>query len=116
MAHILNTKKDLRKRRHARVRGNVAGTPERPRLTVFRSNTAIYAQVIDDTVGKTLASASSKNESGSMTEKARVVGQAVADMAKKAGVSKVVFDRGGFKYTGSIKALAESARESGLEF
>jgi len=116
MAHILKTKKDSLKRRHRRVRGTVSGTSERPRLAVFRSNTAIYAQVIDDTAGTTLASASSLKGKGTLTEKAQAVGKAVAAAAKAKGISKVVCDRGGFKYTGSIKALAEAAREEGLEF
>jgi large subunit ribosomal protein L18 len=116
MAHILKTKEDLRKRRHKRVRGTVSGTAERPRLAVFRSNTAIYAQVIDDVAGNTLASASSLKQKGSSLEKAQAVGKAVAVAAKAKGISKVVYDRGGFKYAGSILALAESAREAGLEF
>lgn len=116
MAHILKTKKELKDRRHRRVRGKVAGTEAKPRLAVFRSNTGIYAQIINDDTSTTIASANSTKEKGSMTEKAKAVGKAVADAAKAHGVSKVVFDRGGFKYTGSIKALADSARESGLEF
>lgn len=116
MAYILKTKKDLKDRRHRRVRGSVSGTAEKPRLAVFRSNHAIYAQVIDDTAGATIASASSLKEKGSLTEKARVVGAAVAAAAKAKGVEAVVFDRGGFKYTGSIKMLADSAREGGLKF
>lgn len=116
MAHILKTKKDLRTRRHKRVRGKVSGSEARPRLAVFRSNTQLYAQVINDDAGTTVASASSLKEKGSMTDKAKAVGKAVADAAKAKGVSKVVFDRGGFKYTGSIKALADGAREAGLEF
>jgi large subunit ribosomal protein L18 len=116
MANMLKTAKELRERRHRRVRGTVSGTAERPRLTVFRSNQGIYAQIIDDTTGNTLASASSLKETGSRTEKAKVVGEAVAKAAKAKGITKVVFDRGGFKYTGSIKMLADSAREGGLEF
>lgn len=116
MAHILKTKKDLRERRHRRVRGTVYGTEAKPRLAVFRSNAQIYAQVINDDASSTVASASSLKEKGSMTEKAQAVGKAVADAAKAKGVSKVVFDRGGFKYTGSIKALADAAREAGLKF
>lgn len=116
MAHILNTKKDLRKRRHTRVRGKVSGTDARPRLAIFRSNTALYAQVIDDAAGRTLASASSLKEKGTRVEKAQAVGKAIAAAAKAKGVTKVVCDRGGFKYTGSIKVLADSAREAGLEF
>lgn len=116
MAHILKTKKDLRIRRHKRVRGTVKGTEARPRLAVFRSNTALYAQVIDDTKGTTLASASSLKEKGSRIEKAKAVGKAVAEAAKAKGITKVVFDRGGFKYAGSIALLADSAREAGLNF
>lgn len=116
MAHILKTKKELKDRRHKRVRGTVSGTAEKPRLAVFRSNTQIYAQVINDDTGTTLASASSLKGKGTLTEKAKTVGADVAKMAKDKGVTKVVFDRGGFKYIGVIKVLADSAREAGLEF
>ena len=112
-----------RMRRHARVRKNLAGTAERPRLNVFRSLTGIYAQVIDDTAGHTLASASTIDGELSAqcagmnkTDCARLVGKAIADRAKAAGVSTVVFDRGGYQYHGRVKALAEAAREAGLEF
>ena len=105
------------------MRKHVAGTPERPRLAVFRSLTEIYAQVIDDEAGATLVSASSidKELRGKMsgktkTEQARLVGEAVADRAKAEGITTVVFDRGGFKYIGRVQALAEGAREGGLEF
>ena len=99
----------------------MAGSAERPRLAVFRSITQIYAQVIDDTTGHTLASASSmeaevKGAGGTKTERARQVGTLLGDRAKAAGVERVVFDRAGFKYHGRIRALAEGARESGLEF
>lgn len=110
-------------RRHKRVRKHIHGTPERPRLCVYRSLTEIYAQVIDDEAGSTLVSASTidKDLRGEMngktkTEQARLVGEAVAERAKDAGVTRVVFDRGGFKYIGRVKALADGARESGLEF
>ena len=110
-------------RRHGRVRKNVTGTLERPRLNVFRSITDIYAQVIDDQAGHTLASASSidvelrsKMKGLNKTEQAKLVGQAVADRAKSKGVSTVIFDRGGFRYVGRIKALADGARENGLQF
>lgn len=116
MAHILKTKKDLRDRRHNRVRGTVAGTKERPRLAVFRSNAQMYAQVIDDAAGTTLAGTSSLKLKGSLTEKAKAVGKAIAEAAKAKGVTEVVFDRGGFKYTGSVQALADAAREAGLKF
>ncbi|MEM7798376.1 MAG: 50S ribosomal protein L18 [Chloroflexota bacterium] len=112
----------LRKRRQFRLRRKIYGTAERPRLNVFRSLNHIYAQVIDDDQGVTLASASTvdKGLMGDLAEKpkneqAKMVGQAVAERAKQAGVSKVVFDRGGFRYHGRIKALADGAREGGLE-
>jgi large subunit ribosomal protein L18 len=112
-----------RQRRHTRVRRNLAGTSDRPRLNVFRSATHIYAQVIDDIAGHTLAAASdtdkdlAKKASGkSKTERAALVGAAVAERAKAAGVSLVVFDRGGYKYHGRVKALADAAREAGLGF
>ena len=111
---------DARRRRHFRVRKSVHGTAARPRLAVFRSNKHIYAQVIDDERGHTLAAASSKEstvKSSSLTaDVATEVGKLVGARAKDAGVSQVVFDRGGFQYHGRIKALAEGARESGLEF
>ncbi|MBP1467611.1 50S ribosomal protein L18 [Candidatus Chloroploca sp. M-50] len=113
--------RELRVRRHFRLRKRVSGTPERPRLNVFRSNAHIYAQVIDDVVGQTLAAASSNEkgwagEVGTKTDEAAVVGRLVAERAIAAGVSKVVFDRGGYKYHGRVKALAEAAREAGLNF
>jgi large subunit ribosomal protein L18 len=113
------TPRELRIRRHNRLRKKVAGTPERPRLSVFRSNVHIYAQVIDDVVGHTLASASSveaEGVSGTKTEQAAQIGKLVAERALNAGITKVVFDRGGFKYHGRIKALADAAREAGLNF
>ncbi|MDX1689881.1 MAG: 50S ribosomal protein L18 [Acidimicrobiia bacterium] len=109
-----------RRRRHYRVRRKIRGTAERPRLSVFRSNRYIYAQVIDDTAGETLAAASSAEEALSdktlTVDTAAEVGKLVASRAKDAGISSVVFDRGGFAYHGRVKALAESAREEGLEF
>ncbi len=110
-----------RKRRHIRVRKKVSGTPERPRLVVTRSARHMVAQVVDDTVGRTLASASTmetdlRGATDDKTAKARSVGQLVADRAKKAGVEAVVFDRGGNKYHGRVAALAEGAREGGLDF
>ncbi|MCB1218631.1 50S ribosomal protein L18 [bacterium] len=109
--------------RHRRLRKRVAGTAQRPRLSVFRSNRHIYAQVIDDSTGKTLAAANTLMESvkGSGAGKkplelAGMVGKAVAEASKGAGIDRVVFDRGGFKYHGCIKSLAEGAREAGLEF
>jgi large subunit ribosomal protein L18 len=112
------TKRDARIRRHRRVRGKIAGTGERPRLVVFRSNRGISAQLVDDEAGRTLASASWKSvaSSGSKTEQAAAVGKAIADAAKKAGISSCVFDRSGYLYHGRVKALAEGAREGGLEF
>jgi large subunit ribosomal protein L18 len=112
-----------RVRRHARVRKNLAGTAQRPRLNVFRSLTGIYAQVIDDQAGKTLASASTvdkdlreKMKGLKKSEQAKLVGQTVADRAKGQGIMSVVFDRGGYRYVGRVKALADGARENGLQF
>ena len=109
-----------RKRRHRRVRGKISGTPDRPRLNVFRSEKHIYAQVIDDTKGMTLCSASSLEKtfegSGSNKEAARKVGKTVAERAVAKGIDVVVFDRGGYIYHGRVKELAEAARESGLKF
>jgi large subunit ribosomal protein L18 len=108
-----------RERRHKRVRKNLSGTAERPRLVVFRSNTGIEAQLVDDLAGKTLAAASSlhlKSFKGDKTEQAAEVGKALADAAKKAGVESAVFDRGGYLYHGRVKALADAAREGGLRF
>ena len=109
-----------RLKRHKRVRGKISGTPERPRLNVFRSETNIYAQVIDDVSGKTLVSASSLEKDfaceGTKSDAAKEVGQMVAERAKAAGITTVVFDRGGYVYHGRVQALAEGAREGGLEF
>ena len=113
-----------RKRRHVRVRAKVAGSPQRPRLNVFRSSAHMYAQVIDDLAGHTLVAASDMDEDvkkltgekATKTERAKAVGSVVADRAKAVGVTTVVFDRGGFLYHGRIKAVAEGAREGGLEF
>ena len=112
-----------RLQRHTRVRGRVTGTTERPRLNVFRSLSDIYVQVIDDSVGHTLAAASSIDHDlraqlngMNKTEQARRVGKELAQRAKAKGISKVVFDRGGYRYIGRIKALADGAREGGLEF
>ena len=102
----------------ASIRTKVSGTAERPRLTVFRSNSQIYAQVIDDTKGVTLASASSLGIKDKMTksEKAALVGKAIAEAAKKAGANEVVFDRNGYLYHGRVQSLADAAREAGLQF
>ena len=109
-----------RLKRHKRVRGKISGTPERPRLNVFRSETNIYAQVIDDVNGVTLVSASSLEKEfdgkGGNVEAARKVGQMVAERAKAKGIENVVFDRGGYIYHGRVQALAEGAREGGLNF
>ena len=110
-----------RQKRHSRLRLRVAGSAERPRLAVFRSINQIYAQVINDSTGHTLAHASSteagvKGTGGTKAERAKQVGTLLGDRAKAAGVERVVFDRAGFKYHGRIRALAEGARESGLEF
>jgi large subunit ribosomal protein L18 len=114
------TVREARLRRHKRVRKTVAGTAERPRLAVFRSNSGIEAQVIDDLAGKTLAAASSlhlkRSFKGNKTAQAAEVGKTVAEAAKKAGVEAVVFDRGGYLYHGRVKALADAAREGGLRF
>lgn len=114
---------EVRAIRHARVRKKISGTPEMPRLCVYRSNKYIYAQVIDDTKGITLVQASSLDPAfkGQLDEvdksgEAKLVGKLVAERAKQAGVEKVVFDRGGYVYTGRVAALAAGAREAGLEF
>ena len=107
-----------RSKRHKRVRVHVTGTKERPRLAVFRSLNHVYAQLIDDAASRTLAAASTVDlkAKGNGVEEAAKVGKAIADKAKDAGISSVVFDRGGFLYHGRIKALADAAREAGLEF
>ena len=113
-------KKAMRLHRHVRVRGKVSGTPERPRLNVFRSNANIYAQIIDDVNGVTLVAANTleKEFEGATgnCEAAKKVGAALAERAKAKGIDKVVFDRGGYIYHGRVAALAEGAREAGLEF
>lgn len=110
------TKEQSRKRIHMRVRKKVNGTPERPRLSVYRSNKAIYCQVINDLTGSTLVSASSQGMTGNNCAQATEVGKLVAERAKAAGIVSVVFDRGGYLYHGRVKALAEGAREGGLQF
>jgi large subunit ribosomal protein L18 len=113
-------KVDARKRRHFRVRKKVRGNAARPRLAVFRSNKHIYAQLIDDVAGATLASASTSEKglsgNGATVEAAKAVGQRIGERAKAAGVTSVVFDRGGFKYHGRVAAVADGARDAGLEF
>ena len=118
-----HTPRAARRRRHIRVRHTLAGTPERPRLAVFRSLNHIYAQIIDDAAGHTLAAASdteadvrSARNGKKKAEIAALVGESLAKKAKAAGVTTVVFDRGGFKYHGRVKALAEAARKGGLGF
>ena len=122
MKQILR-KRQQRQRRKRHVRKRVIGSPERPRLTVFRSHKNIYAQIIDDTVGRTLVAASSRESeltqqlsNGSNRTAAKVVGTALAEKAVKAGIKKVVFDRNGYAYHGRISELAQAARDSGLEF
>ncbi|MGD8605470.1 MAG: 50S ribosomal protein L18 [Anaerolineales bacterium] len=117
------SRKSMRKRRHLRVRKKIHGTPDRPRLNVYRSLTQIYAQVIDDQAGGTLANAStldqeiqSKLKGKTKTEQAKLVGTLIAERAKEKGIDTVVFDRGGYRYQGRVRALAEAAREAGLKF
>ena len=118
-----NSRSVARARRHSRVRVNLMGTAERPRLNVFRSLSGIYAQVIDDQNGRTLVSASSvdrglreKLKGMKKSEQAKMIGQTVAERAKDKGIESVVFDRGGYRYIGRVKALADGAREGGLKF
>ena len=113
------SRNELRKKRHARVRSKVSGTASMPRLSVFRSNSQIFAQIIDDEKGTTLVSSSSlslKIKNGGNVEGAKLVGKDIAEKAKSKKITKVVFDRGGYLYHGRIKALAEAARSAGLEF
>ena len=111
--------REARLRRHKRVRGKVSGTAERPRLAVFRSNRGIFAQLVDDDTGRTLAAASwlaDRSFKGTKTDQAAEVGKALATAAKQAGIETCVFDRAGYLYHGRVKALAEGAREGGLKF
>lgn len=119
----MKSRSDARSKRHVRVRVQITGTSEKPRLAIFRSLSEIYGQVIDDKVGHTLVSASTidhelraKVEGLKKTEQARLVGKALAERAKAKGIQKVVFDRGGYRYIGRVKALADGARDGGLEF
>ena len=112
---------DVRRAVHKRIRNKVAGTSERPRLAVFRSLNHIYAQIIDDTKGQTIVSASStepdlRGKSGGNTAAAKEIGKLIAERAKEKGINRVVFDRGGYIYHGRVRSLAEAAREAGLEF
>ncbi len=115
-------RRGARQRRHRRLRFEVSGTPQRPRLNVFRSLQHIYAQVIDDTTGQTLVAASTNEPetrgavAGPKVERARAIGRLIAERAKSSGIEKVVFDRGGYKYHGRVRSLAEGAREGGLDF
>jgi len=110
-------KAQKRARRHAKVRSKISGTAEKPRLSVFRSNKSIYAQLVDDVAGVTLASASDVKETkGTNTERAAVVGSTIATAAKAKKITTVVFDRGGYLFAGRVKALAEAARAGGLQF
>jgi|ERR1700746_2443734 large subunit ribosomal protein L18 len=115
-----DTRNEIRHRIHKRIRSRVAGTQERPRLAVFRSLNHIYAQVIDDQQGHTLVAAASTEKDlkgkGGNVEGAKAIGKAVAERAKEKGIKRVVFDRGGYLYHGRVKALADAAREAGLEF
>ncbi len=116
MATITRTT-DKRTRRHRRIRARISGTAERPRLAFFKSNRYVYAQVIDDTRGATLAAASSRTVKGkTMAEQAKLVGEAIAKAAQAKKVTKVVFDRGGFSYGGKVKVFANAARAAGLDF
>lgn len=113
----MNKKSDKRTRLKKKIRSRVSGVKEHPRLSVFRSNSYIYAQLIDDTNGVTMASSSDiKLTKGTKTDRSKTVGLEIAKMAKEKGITTCVFDRNGFKYTGRVKALADSAREAGLKF
>ncbi len=116
MNHAPTTKAELRNRRHARVRATIKGTAERPRLAVYRSNRFVSAQLIDDTVGKTIAASHGREFKGPQSVQAKSVGETVAKLAKAAGITTVVFDRAGYRYGGQVKTLADAARESGLIF
>lgn len=113
---MIKSKKEKRQKTRYSIRKKIFGTSDRPRLAVFRSNKEIYAQLIDDVIGNTIASACSVSAKGTKIEQATVVGKLIADSAKKVGIENVVFDRGGFLYHGRVKALADSAREAGLKF
>ena len=120
----VQTRTQMRKRRHRRARARLHGTADRPRLTVFRSNKFIYAQLIDDDAGKTVAAASTQQKDlrGQLENKtatvaaAELLGKTIAERGKAAGITRVCFDRGGYRYHGRVKALASAAREAGLEF
>ena len=113
---MYNKQPDKRTRRHKRIRAKISGTAERPRLSVFKSNKYLYAEIIDDTTGRTLATDSSLEFSKKEKEEARKVGQTIAQRAGEKKIKRIVFDRGGYVYTGKVKALADGAREGGLVF
>lgn len=114
---IQKTKQDMRERRHARIRAKISGTAETPRLALFRSNRWMYVQLIDDEAGVTIASADTRAFTGKKPMEAAVLlGEAIAASGKEKGITRVVFDRGGFTYTGRVRALADAARAQGLEF
>jgi large subunit ribosomal protein L18 len=113
---IPRTNADRRRRRHQRVRNHLAGTPARPRLVVFRSLKHIAVQLVDDDARRTLMAVSDQGITGTKTQRASEVGKRIAAKAKESGVSKIVFDRAGYRYHGRVKALADGAREGGLEF
>ena len=112
----VETRRQSRERRHSRVREKIRGSAARPRLAVFRSLTHIYAQLVDDVSQRTLMTVTDSGTEGKKTEKSAEVGKRIAQKAKDAGITKVVFDRGGYKYHGRVKAVADGAREGGLEF
>ena len=116
MNHKPTTNSELRNRRHMRVRAQISGTAERPRLAVYRSNRFVSAQLIDDTVGKTIAASHGREFKGPQSQQAKAVGEAIAKAAKAAGVTSIVFDRAGYRYGGQVKTLADAAREGGLIF
>lgn len=116
MATTILSKKEQRDRRHRRVRSQISGTPERPRLAVYKSNRFISAQLIDDTKGNTIGESHGRAFKGSLSVQAAAVGKAIAELAKGKGIGAVVFDRGGYNYGGQVKAVADNAREAGLTF
>jgi len=113
---MLNKKVEKRIRRHKKIRSRISGTSEIPRVSVYKSLQAIYAQVIDDTKNHTIASVSTKGLSGKKTEQSRVAGKKLAEILKKAGIEKIVFDRGGNRYIGRVEEFADGLREGGIEF
>jgi large subunit ribosomal protein L18 len=116
MPKLSTSNTDTRKRRHARIRSKISGTAERPRLAVYRSNRFVSVQLIDDVAGRTLAQAHGREFPGAQSLQAASVGKAIAERAKTAGITAVVFDRGGYSYAAQIRGLADAAREGGLTF